>query len=171
MRGIPIHFAIDNTDFNNDTPDGKHEFHGTGSVVFQKKQEVDREHLQIERSKNRNLKFQRDIFLSTETCYKPNPPNENFPDFTGIIPCDELEIYKVCDQIWTISSLSDDQMLTWLAYNSLVTNLVEQTLCQSLPLYPGSPTDWSNLYTALKLVQGINVSVIGHAKTIVSLDL
>ena len=29
-KGIPIHFAIDNTDFANDTPDGKREFHGTG---------------------------------------------------------------------------------------------------------------------------------------------
>ena len=26
-------FAIDNTDFNNDTPDGKHEFHGAGQIV------------------------------------------------------------------------------------------------------------------------------------------
>ena len=47
----------------------------------------------------------------------------------------------------------------------------EETTCQSLPLLPGTPTDWSNLYTFLKLVQGINVSVSGHAKTIVSLDL
>ena len=45
------------------------------------------------------------------------------------------------------------------------------TICQGLPLYPGSPTDWSNLYTSLKLVQGINVSVTDHAKTIVTFDL
>ena len=47
----------------------------------------------------------------------------------------------------------------------------EQTTCQVLPLFPGSPTDCLNLCTALKFVQGINASVSGHAKTIVSLDL
>ena len=35
-KGVPIHCAIDHTDFSNDTPDGKFEFHGTGHVVFQK---------------------------------------------------------------------------------------------------------------------------------------
>lgn len=32
-----LQFAIDNTAFNNDTPDGSHEFHGTGQTVIQKK--------------------------------------------------------------------------------------------------------------------------------------
>ena len=45
------------------------------------------------------------------------------------------------------------------------------THCETLPLYPGSPTEWTGLYTALKLVQGINVSVSRDRKTIVSLDL
>ena len=38
--GKPIHFAIDDTHFKNDTPDGKSEFHGTGHVVFQKLDET-----------------------------------------------------------------------------------------------------------------------------------
>ena len=29
VRGIPIHFTIENCDLKNDTPDGKIEFHGT----------------------------------------------------------------------------------------------------------------------------------------------
>lgn len=45
------------------------------------------------------------------------------------------------------------------------------TTCELLPLIPTSPTDWSSLYTALKLVQGINVSVTGSYRTIVTLDL
>ena len=60
---------------------------------------------------------------------------------------------------------------TWSGWNSLIVDKPEQTTCQNLPFFPGLPTDWSNLYTALKLVQGINVSVSDHAKTIVSLDL
>ena len=61
---------------------------------------------------------------------------------------------------------------TWAAYNSLITDAMDITICQGLPLLPGTPTDWSNLYTALKIVQGISVAVTGNSKTIVSfLDL
>ena len=31
-----VQFAINNTGFNNDTPDRKHEFHGSGQIVIQK---------------------------------------------------------------------------------------------------------------------------------------
>ena len=57
------------------------------------------------------------------------------------------------------------------SYNSLILDEPEQSTCQGLPLFAGSPTDRSNLYPALKLVQSINVSVSGHAETIISLDL
>ena len=36
VRGVPIHLANDNCDFNNDTTDGKNEIHGTAQVVIQK---------------------------------------------------------------------------------------------------------------------------------------
>ena len=36
LKDKAIHFAIDNTDFHNDTPDGKGEFDGIGQILFQK---------------------------------------------------------------------------------------------------------------------------------------
>ena len=60
---------------------------------------------------------------------------------------------------------------TWSVFNSLLTKSTFTTTCQRLPLYPGHPTDWGNLYTALKIVQRINVSVGGNQKTIITLDL
>ena len=36
IKGKMLRFAIDNTDLNNNTPDGKHEFQGTGQIVIQK---------------------------------------------------------------------------------------------------------------------------------------
>ena len=33
----PIYFAIENVDLKIDTPDGKGQFHGTGTVAYQKK--------------------------------------------------------------------------------------------------------------------------------------
>ena len=40
-----------------------------------------------------------------------------------------------------------------------------------MPLYHGSPTDWANLYSALKMAQEINVAVTGNKKTIITLYL
>ena len=40
-----------------------------------------------------------------------------------------------------------------------------------MPLYTGSPTDWTNLYSVLKMAQGINVAVTGNKKTIITLDM
>ena len=57
---------------------------------------------------------------------------------------------------------------TRAAFNSLVTDSVDVSICQGMPLYPGSPTDWTNLYWALKMAQGINVAVTGNKKTITS---
>ena len=54
-----LHFAIDNTDFNNDTPDGKHEFHRTGQIVIQKQSS----------SNISRLKKSRKIEHSTYRCF------------------------------------------------------------------------------------------------------
>ena len=62
-------------------------------------------------------------------------------------------------------------MPTWNAYNSLISKEKEPTIIQFLHLYPGPPTDWSNLYSALKQVQGIATSTTPSLKTIVTLDL
>ena len=43
------------------------------------------------------------------------------------------------------------------SYNSLIFHKPEQT---TYHCFPGSPTERSNLYTALKLVQGINAKCI-----------
>ena len=50
----------------------------------------------------------------------------------------------------------------------MVTDSVDVSICQGMPLYPGSPTDWTDLYSALKMAQGINVAVTGNKKTITS---
>ena len=130
--------------------------------------------IKIERSKKKT--FKSNIFKVHSHCFKPTPPNETFNNFSMIIECDDLAFHQGTDQIWAVCSKipksdSNIKVPTWSSYNLLMFGKPEQTICQSLHLLPGTPTDWSNLYTTLKLVQGINVSVPGHAKTIVSLDL
>ena len=79
------------------------------------------------------------------------------------------------DQIWALCQVANKDVSatlpTWLAFNSLISLKSSPTTCQGLPLYPSPPTDWSTLYTTLKIVQGINVEVTGERKSIVSLDL
>ena len=57
---------------------------------------------------------------------------------------------------------------TWAANNSSLTdNLQVTTKFSSLPVINSSPTDWSNLYTVLKIVQNINIICTPLEKTIV----
>lgn len=84
------------------------------------------------------------------------PPNESFPSFDGMVSCDELQLYKNKDRTWAFCQrLRSDingilPMLT--AYNSLLNKSGVVTSCQGLPLYRFLPTDWSTLYSALKMV-------------------
>ena len=56
-------------------------------------------------------------------------------------------------------------MPTWNAYNCLISKEKDPTIIQFLPLYTCPLTDWSNLYSALKQVQGIGTSITPNLKT------
>ena len=56
---------------------------------------------------------------------------------------------------------------SWAAFNSLVTDSVNVSICHGMSLYSGSPIDWTNLYSVLKMAQGINVAVTGNKKTMI----
>ena len=75
-------------------------------------------------------------------------------------------IHLRCKKYYRIFEVVDVENIgclpTWAAFNSLVTYSVDVSICQGMPLYPGSPTDWTNLYSALKMAQGINVAVTGN---------
>ena len=66
---------------------------------------------------------------------------------------------------------NDGQVPTWNANNSLISTETPVTAYSGLPLLYGSPTDWSNLYTALRISQNINTQVSPGRKTIISLDM
>ena len=78
------------------------------------------------------------------------------------------------DRLWSLLKTDDLELCkipTWGAFNSLMTNSPVITTCETLPLSPLSPTDWTGIYTALKQVQGINAKISPHRKTIITLDL
>ena len=77
IRGVLIHFAIDNCDYKNDTHDGKNKFHDTAKVVIQRSTWSTSFSNKINRSAN---KFKRDS-PRTEKITKPVSQNESFPAF------------------------------------------------------------------------------------------
>ena len=56
QKECPIYFAVDNCDFQNDTPDRKYEFHGTVQIVSQHcTNPLESKSLKIERNQNKNV--------------------------------------------------------------------------------------------------------------------
>ena len=54
QKECAIYFAVDNCGFQNDTPDGKHEFHGTVQIIYQNSTNLlESKFLKIERNQNK----------------------------------------------------------------------------------------------------------------------
>ena len=121
----PLHFAIDNVDFSNNTPDGKNEFHGVGQVVFQKsnaKKKTEKTKLTIEVANK--IIFNKFVLNNIETFQEPSPPN----DFDGQILYDKMTLYKTYGKVWTITSVINKNMATWNAHNSLISKEKKPTI-------------------------------------------
>ena len=167
----PFFFAIDNIDFQVDTPDGRDHLRGTTQVVFQQKyMDESRTVHTFERNKpqTNNLPVHDTVY-----CAEPKPRNDTYLCFDNIKSVKDLDIYRRWDLAWTLARNIDTttSVPTWSAHNSLHTEVIPLANYCITPVIHGSPTDWSNLYTALKIVQGINVATTSDHKTVVPLDL
>ena len=60
---------------------------------------------------------------------------------------------------------------TWATYNSLISESRSTTSFSTLPVIHGSPTDWSNLYSGLKVAEASTKLISNDRKTIISMDL
>ena len=70
-----------------------------------------------------------------------------------------------------IDNTSIHNRQTWTGFNSMVTKARSVTKINALLLYPAPPTDFSNLYQALKICQIISTAVASSTKIIITLDL
>ena len=153
--GIPL-YLVKHIDFKNDTPGEKSELHGTTLVVFQKNSKLNHGLLKIRRTKCftfQHIPFQENVKM------RPNPPNETFSGYEAPSSSVDVSSYRNADRIWglcQVCQVIDEKRLcqlpTWRNFNSLLSDTPTVTVSQGLLLYPGSPTDWGNLYTAVKLV-------------------
>ena len=82
---------------------------------------------------------------------------------------------KERNNVWFLMKMFCTQSInegqTWSVNNSLINEAhITATYC-TLPALESSSTDWSYLYTCLKLAEKLNTLVSPAQKTIVSLDL
>ena len=66
--------------------------------------------------------------------------------------------YGILDFLWFICKTlgsGSNIMPTWAAFSSILSDNTTLTNISNLPLVQGTPTDFSNLYSALKVCQSI----------------
>ena len=71
----------------------------------------------------------------------------------------------------TLCTDSQIEVPTWAAYNSVITNANPLTLVSTLPIINGSPTEWDNLYIAIREAENLRRELLPEQKTIISFNL
>ena len=170
QKECSIYFVIDNCDFQNDTPDGKHEFHST--VSQNSTNPLESKSLKIERNQNKTVDL--NPFPAKEIIPKLiPPPKHNYQEIENTSPsieyCSHIDILSFTMKLMDNTFIDNHQ--TWTGFKSMVTKARSITNINALPLYLAPPPDFSNLYQALKSCQNISAAVAPSRKTIITLDL
>ncbi|XP_066919527.1 uncharacterized protein [Clytia hemisphaerica] len=175
MEDLPCWFAIDNSDLKIDTPDGKRQHHGTAIVVYQRKTKL--EPVMQERFDRKSIGCEKlKLKAYTYTCLEPAKSSRKFPSYTKCVENESIiNLNKMNDTVWFVLKMLSPTLgkavPTWAAYNSLVSKGKAITTVSMLPIINGSPTDWNNLYTAIKEAEKVRKRIYKNGKTIISFDL
>ena len=109
-KGAFIFFAIDNSDFNEDTPDGKRTLHATATALCQRKEQSPSQHntrkLRLHDHKARDCSLKSLTDSEFIRCYAPNTQAAKGTAFTNFQPGTTLEViepYSAEDQMWLLS--------------------------------------------------------------------
>jgi hypothetical protein len=196
ILGRYIFFAVDNVDFAEDTPDGKHTLHATAMAIYQRCQDGDEtSKLELgEPSGARSLKELPSSVTTLLECPKPaaHPPATTCSTFVTKEEEHNVAEASLPDTAWMLSqsllkvspgitgletNLPDEEtpqenIPTWSGYHSLVSQNLPTTRVGAPPLLAAPAHEWSTLLTILKQAQGINTKVVGpDRKTVISLDM
>ena len=127
--------------------------------------------MKVERNQNKAVDL--NPFPAKEITPKPLPPKHNYQEIGN--PSSSIKYYSHIDMLWftmkCIDITSIDNHQTWTGFNSMVTKAHSIININALPVYPVPPTDFSNLYQALKVCQNISIAMAPRRKTIIALDL
>lgn len=113
--------------------------------------------------------------LRTSSCYEPQKESVVTFDYRKELQVENIAMFKGKRLIWAmIKSLcdgSEKDSPTSSGYNSLISDIKPKTTVAMLPITPGSPTEWENLYTAIKVSSELNYKLNAEGKTVISFDL
>lgn len=179
-KGTFVFFAIDNTDFAEDTADGKGTTHGTITAVYQKANaagEFIAPSLELSEAKNLSVA---PYHVPIKQCSKPKPglvkrAQEFKVDTKGV-----AESYKLTTLGWVIAStLSRDKdngehssIPGWAGFKSLVSSRKSLTLVGALPLLPEVAHEWSTMLTVILQASQLKSLVVGEEHpTVITFDM
>ena len=182
-KGQFIFFSVDNSDFSEDTPDGKNTLYATAMVVFQRKRTKDPETtLEIDATM-RTKSLPQESIPDTEIlqCYIPKNSQPKCSGYT-LDTTPSSDVTKKAEQndlAWSVgnavirSRLEQVKILTWAPYNSQVWSLTHQlTTVSMMPLLAAPAHEWSTMLTVLMKAQKITAVVMGeNHKTVITFDL
>lgn len=183
-KGKFIFLSVDNSDFSEDTPDGKNNLHATAMIVSQRKtRESSKVTLDVlnEVPKHKSLPETSIPQTELQPCYVPKNAQPKFPGFDlDTKPSRNItENAQQSDLAWAVShsitrSQSDQpQIPTWSPYNSkLKSTALPLTTVAMMPLLAAPAHEWSTMLTVLMQAQKITAIVMGeNRKTIITFDL
>ena len=110
-----------------------------------------------------NKKEQSDLVIVQNSIYKvkycqsPNITNAECKNYVSFCSTDQVKFHSADDSLVCIKIILSHATIvpTWAAYNSLLNERHLVTTIFTLSLIFGSPTDWSNLSTALNVTKKI----------------
>lgn len=178
-KGAFVFFAVDNTDFAEDTPDGKGTTHGTITAVYQK---ADVRGAPVAPP----LKITEAHTLSVSPyhvhmmqCDKPKPQHakrtENFVT-SNEISCS----YQLSQLGWIVATAlsrfergeAASNIPGWAGYNSLLSESKPLTHVGALPLLPEVAHEWSTLLTVIMQASELRKLTVGEDHpTVISFDM
>lgn len=179
-----IYFAADNSDFNEDTPNGKNTLHATAMVVFQTIMD-DNVHNPILKCNFKNTARSLSIpsnFNDLNYCHVPanSQPNcNNYSYFKSELQ-NNIETTKAKNQnlAWYLCNSfceheKNKKIPMLSAYNSLTcTDCHKITNIAMMPLLNAPAHEWNTLMTILMQAQHITVKIMGNNhKTIITFDM
>jgi len=178
-RGGFVFFAADNTDFAEDTPDGKGTTHGTIIAVYQKDApsgEPIAEPLAIGEAKNLTVTpYHVDILH----CDKPKPQHAKRTEQFAISKGIPLS-YQLTQLGWFVTNAlsrmkpgkSSSKIPGWAGYNSLLSESRPLTKVGASPLLPEVVHEWSTLLTVLMQASQLRRLAVGEDHpTIITVDM
>lgn len=181
-KGMFIFFAADNSDYDEDTPDGKNTLHGTIIVVYQKADATGDQiapPICVDHTKSQSLSIT-PYHTPILHCQKPktNTSYNQMRKFS-VNKSGVAESYRLTQLGWVvlsaISRMKDtgiSRIPGWAGYNSLLSTSQPMTAVGALPLLPEVAHDWSTLLTVMKQAILLKELAVGEDHiTVITFDM